>query len=44
MSGLCDGCGEMCTSVEGVEVSGRVYFLCFDCCRKIRGIIEGDVL
>ena len=44
MSGRCDGCLEMYAVGESIEISGRVYGLCDDCCRKLRDVIDGGRL
>ena len=44
MMSECESCGEPREKGESVEVTGRSYWLCDDCCRKLRGIIEGSWL
>jgi ribosome-binding protein aMBF1 (putative translation factor) len=40
----CESCGEKRDDKEAVEITGRVYYLCDDCCRKLVGVIEGGLL
>jgi hypothetical protein len=40
----CEACLEDRDSGESIEITGRTYSLCDDCCRKLRGIIEGGML
>jgi hypothetical protein len=44
MTSECESCGESREKGESVEITGRSYWLCDDCCRKLRGIIEGSWL